>query len=94
VRAVLTRFVALTAINPMTAIYFVVLAAGLGGTVAGWAAGCAFVAGVFAASLAWQLALAAFGSLAGARMPGWARTATGVAGHLVVAGYAVRLAAG
>jgi arginine exporter protein ArgO len=91
---ILGRFVAMTAINPLTAIYFVVLAAGLGAAVAGWRAGSAFVVGVFAASWAWQLSLAAIGSFAGARLPGWARTATSAAGYLIVMGYAARLAAG
>jgi arginine exporter protein ArgO len=91
---VLRRFVALTAINPLTAIYFVVLAAGLGATVAGWRAGSAFVLGVFVGSLAWQLLLALAGTLAGARLPAWARTATGCVGYLMVTGYAVRLALG
>jgi arginine exporter protein ArgO len=89
----LRRFVALTAINPLTAVYFVVLTAGLGGTVHGTAA-VAFAAGVFGASWSWQLLLAALGSLAGARLPGWARTATSLAGYLVVLGYAARLALG
>jgi arginine exporter protein ArgO len=91
---VLRRFVAMTAINPLTAVYFVVLAAGLGSTVAGARAATAFVAGVFAGSWAWQLVLAGLGSLAGARLPGWARTATGAVGYLIVIGYAVALAAG
>jgi hypothetical protein len=91
---VLRRFVAMTAINPLTAIYFVVLAAGLGHRVTGWRAGSAFVLGVFVGSLGWQLVLAAIGSFAGARMPGWARTGTSVVGYLVVLGYALRLAVG
>jgi arginine exporter protein ArgO len=89
---VLGRFVALTAINPMTAVYFVVLTAGLGDRVSGAERGAAFVLGVFAASLTWQLVLAAAGSLAGRRLPSWARTATSVAGYVLVVGYAVRLA--
>ena len=89
---VLLRFVALTAVNPLTAVYFVVLTAGLGDTVAGASAGARFALGVFLASWAWQLVLATVGALAGARLPGWARTATGVVGYLVVLGYAVRLA--
>jgi arginine exporter protein ArgO len=92
--AVLRRFVALTAVNPLTAVYFVVLAAGLGSTVAGARAGTAFVLGVFVGSWVWQLTLAAAGSLAGASLPGWARTATGAVGYLMVIGYAVTLAAG
>jgi arginine exporter protein ArgO len=92
--AVLRRFVALTAINPLTAVYFVVLTAGLGSTVAGARAGAAFVAGVFGGSWAWQLALAATGSTAAARLPARARTVTGAVGYLMVIGYAVILAVG
>ena len=90
--AVLGRFVALTAINPLTAVYFVVLAAGLGSTVAGWRAGSAFVVGVLTGSLAWQWVLAGVGSVAGARLPRWARTATGLVGYLTVLAYAAHLA--
>jgi len=89
---VLGRFVALTLVNPTTAVYFVVLTAGLGDRVSGSGRGAAFVLGVFAASLTWQLLLAAAGSAAGTRLPSWARTATSVAGFLLVIGYAIRLA--
>jgi threonine/homoserine/homoserine lactone efflux protein len=91
---VLRRFVALTAVNPMTAVYFVVLTTGLGDVVAGPASRAAFAVGVLLASLAWQLTLAGAASLAGARLPSWLRVATSVAGHLLVVGYAVRLALG
>jgi arginine exporter protein ArgO len=87
----LRRFVGLTAINPLTAVYFVVLTAGLGSTVRGTAGALAFAVGVFTASWSWQLALAATGALAGARLPGWARTATSLVGYAVVLGYAVHL---
>lgn len=90
----LRRFVALTAINPLTAVYFVVLTAGLGGTVHGVAAAMAFAVGVFVASWSWALMLAVVGTFAGARLPEWARTATSLAGYLVVLGYAVKLAVG
>lgn len=89
---VLARFVALTLVNPMTAVYFVVLTAGLGDQVAGPQRAASFVLGVFAASLAWQLTLAGAGSLAGTRFPAWARTATSLAGYVLVVGYAVHLA--
>jgi threonine/homoserine/homoserine lactone efflux protein len=91
---VLRRFVALTAVNPMTAVYFVVLTAGLGEVVTDPASRAAFAAGVLLASLAWQLTLAGAASLAGARLPSWLRVATSLAGHLLVVGYAVRLALG
>jgi threonine/homoserine/homoserine lactone efflux protein len=88
----LRRFVALTAVNPLTAVYFVVLTAGLAGTVHGTTAAVAFACGVFLASWSWASMLAALGSLAGARLPEWARTATSLGGYLVVLGYAARLA--
>ncbi|HVN11377.1 MAG TPA: LysE family transporter [Kineosporiaceae bacterium] len=91
---VLRRFVALTAVNPMTAVYFVVLTAGLGRVVSGPTAGIAFAAGVLIASCVWQLTLAGAAALAGARLPRRLRLATGVAGYLLVAAYAVRLAVG
>lgn len=90
----LQRFVALTAINPLTAVYFVVLTCGLGRTVHGTAAAATFAAGVFVASLSWQLLLVGVGSLAGARLPEWARTAASLTGYAVVLGYAVKLALG
>jgi len=90
---VLLRFVGLTAVNPLTALYFVVLAAALGGSVSPSTA-VAFAAGVFVASWGWQLGLAAVGAAAGARLPPSARTVTTVAGNLVVLGYAAHLALG
>ena len=92
--SVLGRFVLLTAVNPLTAVYFVVLSVGLGSRLAGPGDRTAFVAGVFLGSWAWQLVLAGVGALAGARLPGWARTATGLTGYLVVLGYAVALGLG
>ncbi|MGZ4626280.1 MAG: LysE family transporter [Kineosporiaceae bacterium] len=91
---VLRRFVALTAVNPMTAVYFVVLTAGLGKVISGAAAGTAFAAGVLIASCTWQLTLAGAAAVAGARLPRRLRVATSVAGYLLVAGYAARLAVG
>jgi threonine/homoserine/homoserine lactone efflux protein len=96
---VLRRFVGLTAINPTTAVYFIVLTTGLGTTkgghiVSGAAAGTAFALGVLLASCAWQLTLAGAAALAGARLPRGLRVATSVAGYVLVAGYGVRLALG
>ena len=42
----------------------------------------------------WQLSLAGAAALAGPRLPPWLRLATSLAGYLLVAGYAVRLALG
>jgi arginine exporter protein ArgO len=91
---VLRRFVALTAVNPMTAVYFAVLTAGLGRIVSGAPAGTAFAVGVLLASCAWQLTLAGMATVAGTRLPPGLRVATSVAGYLLVLGYAARLAAG
>jgi arginine exporter protein ArgO len=91
---VLRRFVGLTAINPTTAVYFVVLTTGLGRIVSGAVAGTAFALGVLLASCAWQLTLAGAAALAGARLPRGLRVATSVAGYVLVAGYGVRLALG
>ncbi len=91
---VLRRFVGLTAINPTTAVYFVVLTTGLGHVVSGAAAGAAFAIGVLVASCAWQLTLAGAAALAGARLPRGLRVATSVAGYVLVAGYGVLLALG
>jgi arginine exporter protein ArgO len=90
----LRRFVTLTAINPLTAVYFVVLTTALGDTVHGGLAAMAFAVGVFVSSWSWQLMLAAVGTLASTRLPDRARTATSLAGYLVILGYALHLAAG
>jgi arginine exporter protein ArgO len=87
------RFVALTAVNPLTAVYFVALAAGSGDAVRGPERTSAFLTGVFGASLTWQLLLVTVGWLAGGRMGSRARVVTGLVGHLVVLGYALRMAA-
>ena len=63
--------VGLTALNPLTIVYFVVLA--VGGN-----RGVLFVVGVFVASAVWQLAVVSGGNLLG-------RAATGPTGRLVTA---------
>jgi arginine exporter protein ArgO len=92
------RFLGLTAINPMTAIYFLALATGLGqsSSLATGKAGpiLAFALGVLVGSAGWQLTLAGFGSLAGRRLPGWARRATTLVGNLLVLGYGAALVFG
>ncbi len=89
---VAARFALLTAVNPLTAVYFVALAAGLGQALNGPGRAGAFVIAVFAASWAWQLLLVSFGALAGARLPAGASRVTGGIGYLVVLAYAARLA--
>jgi arginine exporter protein ArgO len=93
--ACLGRFVALTAINPMTAIYFTVLAAGLSATsgldLTRPAQATAFVAGIGLGSLSWQVVLATIGAVAGIRLSPSVRTGIGAVGYAIVLGYAVLL---
>ncbi|MCX4385769.1 LysE family transporter [Micromonospora peucetia] len=86
------KFVALTALNPLTAVYFTVLAAGLGDRLRGLWTAAAFALGVFAGSWAWQAVLAVIGSVAGARLPAGARAVTSIAGYGVVLVLAITLA--
>jgi threonine/homoserine/homoserine lactone efflux protein len=89
------RFVALTAVNPATAITFAALMLGLP-AVADGSAGerVVFVAGAFAASLAWQSVLAGSGAVLGHRLPPSGRWWTSLAGNVIVLALAVRLIAG
>jgi arginine exporter protein ArgO len=82
------RFLALTAVNPLTAAVFAGLIAGDPDR----AAGPAFVAGVFAASLAWQWTLAGFGAVLHHRLPAAAQRWTRVVGGGVVIALAVATA--
>jgi arginine exporter protein ArgO len=91
---VFARFVALTAVNPMTAVYFVALTAGLSDQLAGAGSGVAFAVGVLVGSVAWQLVLAVGGALAGGRMTPGIRLGVSLAGYAIVAGYAVHLSMG
>lgn len=93
-RRTFLRFVGLTAINPMTAVYFVALTAGLSQRLAGPGAGAAFAIGVFLGSLAWQMVLAIGGATAGSRMSQRVRVAVSLTGYAIVAAYAVKLALG
>lgn len=68
-RAVFARFVGLTAINPLTLLYFLALAGGLTATGGGAMVAPAFVIAAGVASLAWQLGLAAVGKVLGATIP-------------------------
>lgn len=91
---VFARFVGLTAVNPMTAVYFVALTAGLADRLTGGGAGIAFSVGVLVGSAAWQLVLAVGGALAGGGMTTGIRMGVSLAGYAIVAGYALRLALG
>jgi threonine/homoserine/homoserine lactone efflux protein len=88
------RFFALTAVNPATAATFAALMLGLPAVADGSAADRAiFVAGAFAASLAWQSFLAGSGALLRHRLPPSGRWWTSLAGNVIVLGLAVKLLA-
>ena len=76
------RFVALTAVNPLTAVTFTTIAVGLAVQVDGAGSVAAFVVGVGLASLAWQLLLAVGSGLLGLRLPPAARTWVSVVGSV------------
>jgi threonine/homoserine/homoserine lactone efflux protein len=86
------RFFGLTAINPATALYFAVVAAGFGSSFRTSGTGAMFVLGVFIASLAWQLLLATIGSVSGARLSQRWRDVTSYVGYGIVLILAVALA--
>lgn len=88
------RFVAVTAVNPLTALYFVALAAGLGDRLSGAGATIAFVLGVGVGSLTWQLALAAMGAGAGTAIGPRGRRWTAIGGNLIVLVLALTVAIG
>jgi arginine exporter protein ArgO len=84
------RFVTLTVLNPLTAVYFTVLAAGL--DLRGARRGLVFALGVFLGSWVWQLVLVTVGALVGERLPTRVRVGISVLGSAIVLGYAVHLA--
>ena len=87
------RFLALTAVNPTTVVYFVALIAGLPAVASAPApAKAAFVVAVGVASLSWQLTLAASGAALHHRLPQRARLYTALAGNALVLGLALRMA--
>ena len=86
------RFAALTLVNPVTVLYFVVVVAGFGGRLGSGPARAGFAAGVFLGSACWHALLALVAAAAGARLSHRARTATGLVGHGVVGAMAVVLA--
>jgi arginine exporter protein ArgO len=69
-------FVAITAVNPTTVVYFAAVVLGNQHLVSGWTEGTVFVLAAFAASASWQLVLAGGGAAVG-------RVATGGRAHLV-----------
>jgi len=84
------RFVGLTAINPLTLVYFGSVTASL--SLSGVAEGVAFVAGAGAASALWHLALSLAGGHAGRQFTPTIQRVVSIAGRLAVVVMAIRLA--
>jgi threonine/homoserine/homoserine lactone efflux protein len=92
-RRAFARFLALTSINPLTVAYFAALIAGLPAVASAPAeAKAVFVVAAGAASLSWQLVLAAAGALLHRRLPPSARLCTALAGNALVLGLAAHMA--
>jgi threonine/homoserine/homoserine lactone efflux protein len=77
-------FFGLTAINPMTVIYFVALIIGLPDRPQGLGEQALFAAGAFGASVGWQLLLAAVAAVGHRRLPASFRAWTTVLGAVIV----------
>ncbi|MBD8042440.1 LysE family transporter [Arthrobacter sp. Sa2BUA2] len=77
-------FLALTAVNPVTLLYFAALAAGLQDLLAPPAGPAAFIAGVALSSLAWQLGLVFAGACLRDRASAAVQRSLSVAGHATV----------
>ena len=94
-RGLYARFVALTAVNPLTLATFSAVATGLPGnrTAPGPATAVTFVAGVALASASWHAILAGASGLAGRRLPPAARTWTSISGAALTLLLALRLVA-
>jgi threonine/homoserine/homoserine lactone efflux protein len=84
-------FVALTAVNPTTVVYFVAVVVGNPHLASGWAEGVLFVLAAFVASSSWQLSLAVLGSVLGRSVTGHrGRVVTAWVSGVVIAALAVR----
>lgn len=92
VRTAFIRFAALTMINPLTGLYFAALATGHAHHADTTASQVVFLAGVFVASLFWQLLLVTAGALAGTRISDTIRAWTYNIGYGIVGLYAAVLA--
>jgi threonine/homoserine/homoserine lactone efflux protein len=91
-RALYLRFLAITAVNPLTVASFAAVAASL--SLAGFATGAAFVVGVGLASAGWHVFLTLTASHAGRWITPRVQRALGIAGRVAVLAIAARLALG
>jgi threonine/homoserine/homoserine lactone efflux protein len=84
-------FLALTAVNPTTVVYFVAVIVGNPHLADGWAEGVVFVLAAFVASASWQLPLAGRAAARGRSPPAHrGRVVTAWVSGLIIAGLAVR----
>ncbi|WFE66232.1 LysE family transporter [Micromonospora sp. WMMD714] len=83
-RSVYARFVLLTAINPLTLLYFFALAGMVTASTGTWIGPAVFVAAAGLASLLWQTVLAMIGAALGATVPPRVGEVLGVVASLVV----------
>lgn len=91
-RRLYLRFIALTAMNPATILYFLALAIGLPGIGSELSNAVAFAVGAAAASLSWQLFLGAIGAAAGRILPERAVTTTRIVGQVLIIGFGTSIA--
>jgi arginine exporter protein ArgO len=84
-------FLAITAVNPTTVVYFAAVIIGDPQLAEGWGEGLVFVLAAFVASASWQLSLAAVGAALGRSVTSRrGRVVTAWVSGLVIAGLAVR----
>jgi threonine/homoserine/homoserine lactone efflux protein len=86
------RFIALTALNPATVLYFLALAVGLPGIGSDPLLAVAFTVGAAGASLSWQLLLAAIGAAAGRLLPERAVSASRLVGQFLIIAFGTNIA--
>lgn len=86
------RFIALTALNPATVLYFLALAVGLPGIGSDPLLALAFTVGAAGASLSWQLLLGAIGAAAGRLLPERAVSASRLIGQLLIIAFGTNIA--
>lgn len=91
VRTLYLRFIALTALNPATVIYFLALAVGLPGLGSDPTQAVAFTLGAASASLSWQLFLGAIGAAAGRILPERLILATRIGGQVLILIFGARI---
>ncbi|MEU7979389.1 LysE family transporter [Micromonospora sp. NPDC049081] len=81
---VYVRFVLLTAVNPLTLVYFFALAGTVNAVPGSWTGPGVFVVAAGLASLLWQTGLAAIGAALGATVPARVAELLGVVASLIV----------